>query len=88
MKTRILEQSIVSIEVQWTQPWLSVKSQVDAIHLVLSTGAIMSIPHLHSVKSCPEKSRLIKDGDWMQNVVIAIEYSQEFIILFYCKLLV
>jgi len=36
-----------------------VQSQVDAIYLVQSTDAILSIPHLHSVKSCPEKSRLI-----------------------------
>ena len=35
----------------------------------------MSNPHLHSVKSCPEKSRLINFGDWMHSVMIAIEYS-------------
>ena len=47
----------VSHEAQWTQLWSRVHSQVDVIHLVRSTGAIMSDPHLHSVKSCPEKSR-------------------------------
>ena len=34
----------------------------------------MSIPHLHSVKCCPEKSRLIKYGDWMHGIMIPIEY--------------
>ena len=35
----------------------------------------MSNPHLHTVKSCPEKSRLIKNGDYMHSVMIAIKYS-------------
>ena len=51
---------------------VELQSQVDAIHLVCSTGLI---PPLHSVESCPEKSRLIKFGDWMHSVMIAIEYS-------------
>ena len=75
MKTRLPEQSIVGHETQWTQPWSLVRSQVDVIHLVHSTGAIMSSPHLHSAKSCPEKSRPIKYGGQMQGVMIAIEYS-------------
>ena len=74
-KTRSPEQSIVSHEVQWTQPWWRVQSQVDVIHLMRSTGAIMSNPYLHSVKSCPEKSRPIKYGGQMHGVMIAIEYS-------------
>ena len=69
------EQSILSREAQWTQPWSRVQPRVDAIYLVRSTGAIMSIPHLHSVKSYPEKSRLIKYGGWMHGVMIAIEHS-------------
>ena len=72
---RTPEQSIVSHEEQGTQPWLRVQSQVDAIHLVHSTGAIVLIPHLRSVKNCPDKSRLIKYGEWMHSVMIAIEYS-------------
>ena len=75
VKTRTPEQSIVSHEAQWTQLWSRVQSEVDAIHVVHSTGAIVSIPHLCSVKSCPEKRRLIKYGDWMPSVMIAIEYS-------------
>ena len=75
MKTRSPEQPIVSHETQWTQLWLRVKSQFDVIHLVRSTGAIVSNPHLHSVKSCPEKSRPIKYGGQMHGVMIAIEYS-------------
>ena len=75
MKTRSPEQSIVVHETQWTQPWSRVRSQVDVIHLVRSTGAIVSNPHLHSVKSCPEKSRPIKYGGQMHGVMIAIEYS-------------
>ena len=75
VKTWTPEQSIVSREAQWTQPWSRVQSQIDAIHLVCSTGAIVSIPHLHSVKNCSEKSRPIKYGDWMHSVMIAIEYS-------------
>ena len=75
MKTRSPEQSIVVHETQWTQPWSRVRSQVDVIHLVRSTGAIVSNLHLHSVKSCPEKSRPIKYGGQMHGVMIAIEYS-------------
>ena len=63
VKTRKPEQSIVSREAQWTQPWPRVQSQVDVIYLVCSTGAIVSNPHLDAVKSSPEKSRLIKNGD-------------------------
>ena len=37
----------------------------------------MLIPYLHSVKNCPEKSRLIKYGVWMRSVMIAIEYSHK-----------
>ena len=62
-KTQTSEQSIVDREAQWTQPWWRVQSQVDVLHLVHSTGAIVSIPHLHSVKSCPVKIRLIKCED-------------------------
>jgi len=43
--------------------------------LVRSTGAIVSNPHLHSVESCPEKSRPIKYGGPTHGVMIAIEYS-------------
>ena len=75
MKTRSPEQSIVGHETQWTQPWSRVRSQVDVIHLVRSTGAIVSNPHLHSVKGCPEKSRPIKYGGQMHGVMIAIEHS-------------
>ena len=75
VKTWSPEQSIVGHETQWTQPWSRVRSQVDVIHLVHSTGAIVSNPHLHSVKSCPEKSRPIKYGGQMHGVMIAIEYS-------------
>ena len=41
---------IVSREAQKTQPWPRVQyqSQVDAIHLVRSTGAIVSDPHLNT----------------------------------------
>ena len=66
---------MVGQETQWTQPWSRVRSQVDVIHLVRSTGAIVSSPHLHSVKSCPEKSRSIKYGGQMHGLMIAIEYS-------------
>ena len=72
MDTR--EQSLGSREAQWTQLWSRVQTLVDAIHLVCSTGAIISILHLHSVKSCLEKNRLIKHGDWMHSVMMAIEY--------------
>ena len=75
MKTRSPEQSIVGHETQWTQPWPRVRSQVDVIHLVRSTGAIVSNPHLHSVESCPENSRPIKYGGQMHGLMIAIEYS-------------
>ena len=69
------EQSIVGHETQWTQPWMRVRSLVDVIHLVRSTGATVSNPYLHSVKSCPEKSRPIKYGGQMHGLMIAIEYS-------------
>ena len=75
VKTRSPEQSIVGYETQWTQPWSRVRSQVDVIHLVHSTGTIVSNPHLHSVKSSPEKSRPIKYGGQMHGIMIAIEYS-------------
>ena len=74
-KTRSPEQSIVSHEAQWTHQWLRVTSQVDFFPLVHSIGAIVSYPHLHSVKSCPEKSRPIKYGGQMHGVMIAMEYS-------------
>ena len=70
MKTRSPEQSIVGHETQWTQPWPRVRSQVDVIHLVRSTGAIVSNPHLHSVESCPEKSRPIKHGGQLHGLII------------------
>ena len=35
----------------------------------------MSNPHLHSVKSCPEKSRPIKHGGQLHGLMIAIEYN-------------
>ena len=47
---------------------VGVRSQVDVIHFV-------SNPHLHSVKSCPEKSRPTKNGGPMHGVMIVIEYS-------------
>ena len=75
LKAALPEQPIVSHERQWTQPWSRVQSQVDVIHLVRSTGAIVSNPHLHSVKSCPEKSRPIKYEGQMHGVMIAIDYS-------------
>ena len=74
-KTRSPEQSIVSHEARWTQPRSRVQSQVDVIHLVRSTGAVVSNPHLHSVKSYPEKNRPIEYGGQMHGVMIAIEYS-------------
>ena len=46
VKTRSPEQFIVSHEAHWTQLWSRVQSQVDFIHLVLSTGAIVSNLHL------------------------------------------
>ena len=75
MKTRSPEQSMVGHETQWTQPWPRVRSQVDVIHLVRSTGAIVSNQHLHSVESCPEKSRPIKHRGQLHGLMIAIEYS-------------
>ena len=86
-QTRSPEQSIVSHETQWTQSWSRVRSQVDVIHLVHSTGAIVSNPHLHNIKSCPEKSSPIKYGGQMHGVMIAIEYSYKLdrkTILIYC----
>ena len=35
----------------------------------------MSYPHLHTFKSCPEKSRPIKYGGPMHGAMIAIEYN-------------
>ena len=55
--------------------WPRVQFQVDVIHLVRSTGAIVSNPHLHTVKSCPGKSRLIKNGHHMHSVMLAIVHS-------------
>ena len=69
-KTQSSELSIVGHETQWTQPWSRVRSQVDVIHLVRSTGAILSNPHLQSVESCPEKSRPIEYGSQMHGVII------------------
>ena len=74
VKTQIPEQSIVGPEAQWTQPWPRVRSQVDVIHLVRSTDAIMLNPHLHNIKSCPEKS---KNGDWMHSVMIATSWTEK-----------
>ena len=59
---------------------VEVQSQVDAIHLVRSTGAIVSNPHLHSVKSCPEKSRPIKYGGQMQLLNIATSWTEKTIL--------
>ena len=67
-------QSIVIQEAEWTQAGTR---EVDATHLVCSTGAIVSIPHLHGVKSCPGKSRLIKCGDWMYIVMIATSWAEK-----------
>ena len=72
VKTQTPEQSIFSRGAQWKQAGTREQSQVDATNLVHSIGAIVSIPHLHSVKSCPGKSKLIKCGDWMYIVMIAI----------------
>ena len=66
---------IVGREAQWTQLWPRVQSQVDVIHLVRSTGAIVSNPNLYTVKSCPEKSRPIKNGHHMHSVMLAIVHS-------------
>ena len=59
-KTRTSEQSTGSREAQWTSMWSSVPFQVNAIHLMHSTGAIVSVPHRYGVKSCFQKSRPIK----------------------------
>ena len=66
---------LVSHEAQWTQSWPRVQSQVDVIHLVRFTGVIVSNPHLHTVKSCPEKSRPIKNGHHMYSIMLAIVHS-------------
>ena len=73
MDTRAVH--LVGCQAQWTQPWPSVQSQVDVIHLVCSTGAIMSNSHLHTVNSCLEKSRPIKNGHHMHSVMLAIVHS-------------
>jgi len=75
VKTWTQEQSIVSHEAQWIQPWLTLQSKVDFIRLVHSTCTIMSNAHLHNVKSSPEKSKLIQYVNWMDSVMIAIEYN-------------
>ena len=62
---------------------MRVRSQVDVIHLVRSTGTIVSNPHLHSIKSYPEKSRPIKYGGQMHGVMIVIKYSYRKNILIY-----
>ena len=46
MHTRAVH--LASREAQWTQSWPRVQSQVDVIHLVCSTGTIMSNQHLHT----------------------------------------
>ena len=74
MTTQTPEQSIVSQETQWTQTGTREQSQVDATHLMCSTGTIASIPCSHSVKSSSRKSKPIKCGDLMHSVMIAIEY--------------
>ena len=66
---------IVGCEAQWTQPWPRVQSQVNVIYLVCSKRAIVSNSHLQTVKSCPEKSRLIKNGDYMDSVMVTIVHS-------------
>ena len=72
MDTRAVH--LVSRDAQYTQPWPRVQSQVDVIHLVRSTGAIMS-SYLHTVKSRPEKSRPIKNRHHMHSVMLAIVHS-------------
>ena len=57
VKTWTSEQSIGSCEAQCTLLLSWVQSQVDAMHLMHSTGAIMSVPYLHNIESCPQKSR-------------------------------
>ena len=54
---------------------ITVKLQVNTIHLVCFVGTIVSVSHLHDVKACPQKSRSVNSGDWMHNLMIAIEYS-------------
>ena len=54
-----------------------VQSQVDVIHLVRSTGTIVSNPHLHTVKSCPGKSKPIKNGHHIDSVMLAIVQQAE-----------
>ena len=51
VKTRTPEQSIwlVVRPSTETQPWPRVQSQVDVIHLVCSTGTIVSNPHLYTL---------------------------------------
>ena len=66
---------IVGLEAQWAQPWPKAQPQVNVIHLVCSTGIIMSNPHLHTVKRCPEKIRPIKSGHHMLSVMLAIVHS-------------
>ena len=73
VKTQTPDQSIVGQKAQWTQA--EIRIQLDDTYLVCSTGAIVSIPHLHNVEGCPGKSRIIKYGNWMHSVMIAIEYS-------------
>ena len=54
MDTRAVH--IVGCEAQWIQLWPRAQSQVDVIHLVRSTGAIMSNPHLHTSKAALRKA--------------------------------
>ena len=70
-KTQTLEQFTGSREGQWTSPRSKVPFQADTIQLMHSTGAIVSIPHLHGVKICLQKSRLIKPGDWILSAMIS-----------------
>ena len=60
---------------QWIPPWSRAQSQVNAIHLVRSTGTIASVTHLHRAKNCREKSAPIKCIGWIDSVMIVIEYS-------------
>ena len=70
MKTQTPEQFTVSCEALLIQPWTRVQLQVDAIHLVCSAGIIMSNQHLHTVENSPEKSRVIKYGDWIYSAMV------------------
>ena len=54
MDTRAVH--IVGHEAQWTQLRPRVQSQVDVIHLLRSTGTIVSNPHLHTVKAALRKA--------------------------------